>query len=198
MIAIAKKKKKSSGALVLIILLVCLAIGVTTVFILAMPSQPNPADVIADHAAIDLYELLDEVLAVDLDEDYPQTPEEVMRLFSHTFRLIHGWDRNDQYVISRVLEVQRGLFAQALLDLNPFHQQLSLILIALDELYDRDLEIVGVYQGSPVFHRFSPNDRTSVTVILHVSNGQNFQYIYQLFREAESGRWQIGMWEEVV
>ena len=193
---IAKKKKKSSGALVLIIILVCVGIAVTGIIILAMPSQPSPGAVLAEHAAIDLYDLLEEVLAIDLEEGYPQTPEEVVQLFNSTFRILYGWDRSDVYMISRVLEIQRGLYAQALLELNPFQQQLSMLLFSLDEQYNLGLEIIGIYQGAPVFNRFSP-DRCVITVIRYANNGQSFHYDIHLFQHPESGRWEIGMWVEI-
>ena len=161
-----------------------------------MPSQPDSEEVLAQHAAINLHELLNEVLAIDLEEDYPQTPEEVMRLFGDTFRLLYGWDRNDRYTISRVLEVQRGLYAQAMLDLNPFTQQLATLLALLDVQYEMGLQIIGISIGSPVFHRFSPDDRCVVTMIKFANSGQSFQYSHQLFRHPESGRWQIGSWSQ--
>ena len=177
-------------------LLLCLAIILAVVFIMAMRPSSSPEAVIADHAKIDLPELLKEVLAIDLDENYPETPEEVMRLFTHTFRILYGWDKSDVETISRVIEVQRGLYSQALADINSLSQQLSTLLTALDVQYERGLEIIGIYQSSPVFNRFSP-DRCVVNIIKYANNNQSFHYNHHLFRHPESGRWQIGFWEEV-
>ena len=176
--------------------MVCLGIGLTGLFIMVMPSQPSPDAILAEHAAINLYELLDEVLDIDLEENYPDTPEGVMQLFNDTFRILYGWDRNDVYTISRVLEIQRELYVQALQDLNPFPQQLSRLLFALDEQYNMGLEIIGIYQGAPVFNRFSP-DRCVITVIRYANNGQSFHYDVHLFQHPESGRWEIGIWMEI-
>jgi len=194
-VAIAKKKKKSSPLFLLIVFLGCVAIAAATVVALAL-RPPDSNEAIAEHGAINLYELLAQVRTINLDDNFPDTPEAVMRLYNNTFRLLYGWDRSDTYTISQILRFQRGLYSQALYDLNPFQQQLSNLLFARGVEYDMGIELVGLHQGPPVFNRFSP-DRCTVYVIKFISNGQSFHYSYQLFQHPETGRWEIAMWDEL-
>ena len=195
MVTIAKKKKKSSGALVLIIFFVCLAGLITAIFMFTMRS-PSPDEARAEHASIDLDQLMDEVLSINLETDFPETPDGVMRLYNDTFRLLYGWDRRDTYTLSRVLEIQRSLYSQALYELNPLPQQLSRLIFAREEEARMGIELVGIHQGAPTFHRFS-QDRCAIYVIKFISNGQSFHYNYHLFLHPETERWEIGMWDEI-
>jgi len=196
-ITIAKKKKsKFTGALVLIIFLLCLGIGLSLVFIFATQPASRPDEVIAEFASINLDNLLDELLELDLDENYPESPEDIIRLFNRTFWFLYNWDRDDIYTLSLVLDVQRGLYSQALLDLNPFTQQLANLVFSLEQLYDLNLELVGISQTPPVPDRFNPHDRLAISTVRYSSNGQNFRYDFHMFKHPQTQRWEIGLWVE--
>ena len=198
MITIAKKKTKKSGALVLVILLVIVAIGTAAVFMIAMRPPPRPDEAIAEFTAIDLESLRDELLALDMEHDYPVDPEDVMRLFNQTFWLIYNWDMDDTYTILRVLQVQRELYSQALYDLNPINRQLSRLLFSIEEQHRARLELIGIHQGQPVPDRFNPQDRATISIIRYMMGGQSFHYDFHMFKRPDSGRWEIGFWVETV
>ena len=190
-----KRKPKYSNAVILSVILACTLVVVVSIVViaLALNRPPDPVAAIEAEAMIDMAAVFDDVMTTDLQVSYPETPEAVMELFNNTFRLLYSRDIDDIDVLAHILNIQRGLYAAALLEMNAFEGQLSNLMFAREEQEALSLEIIGIHQAPPVVDRFSSN-RVGIQTIKYANNGQRFHYDFQLFRHPESQLWQIGMW----
>lgn len=159
------------------------------------PTSPPPPH-IAQFVVNDLDILLEELTTLDLTHNYPNDPSEVVRIFNRTFWLLYHWDRQDEYILSRVLQIQRQLYAQALRDANPFTTQLATLLVARNELEQLNIHIIDIYQDEPIPDRFNPQDRLTIHTSRFADNNQIFHYNIHLFKHPQTQRWEIGFWVE--
>ena len=197
MIKSSNKKSKLPAILILVIFLLCIAIGFLLLFTFSVKQQPNEEEVVSAQELINLDSLRDQVLAIDLVNNYPQSVAELMEVYTNTFRLLYLWDMEDTETLSRVLAVQRGLYSPALLNANPFERQLSSLLFSRNELNNNEVGITGVHLGTTTYDRFTPDSRATVTLVKFTTENKSFTYVYEIFKNPNVDKWQIGTWAEL-
>ena len=134
--------------------------------------------------------LYDEVFSFDLAEDYPQTPEEIMQLYSAiTLLLYGGMIINDDLYVD-ILQQLRGILSNDLIEHIPLEIQLAHLQESLSVLGE-----VGALPRRPqVLHiRRETEDRALAHVRQFIMYYEHVYWIYLLERD-ENEHWKIMSW----
>lgn len=87
-------------------------------------------------------ELYNELININLEENYPQTPEEVIDIYLKTMKLIYGDMIFSRDLLREVLLIQRNLFSYELLSLNSEDVQFNALVSSVDTLLQNEIVLV--------------------------------------------------------
>ncbi len=124
----------------------------------------------------------------EADAIYPQTPDLVVEKYNELFELMYGEMIIDDETFKKVLEKQRTLFSDEILNRNSFDIQLKNVKDATEKLYSQNKRCIGTKQDAFVYE----NGRTNAGIIrvTHYYNGDD--PIFWDFRlEKQNGQWKI-------
>jgi len=194
-----KKKPKYSSTVILSVFLACMVLVVAGVVFIALAANrlPDAGEAIAAEVLIDIDAVFAMVASIDLEFEYPETPQAVMELFNNTFRLLYSRYVYELDALAHILNIQRGLYSSALIEMNAFEGQLGSLLFSREEQEELGLEIIGIYQSEPVPDRFDPG-KVVISTIKFANNGQSFHYDFHIFRHPQTDRWEIGLWNNTM
>jgi lactate dehydrogenase-like 2-hydroxyacid dehydrogenase len=143
------------------------------------------------HTAGRLYR---ETVGLDLDENYPQEPADLMELYARAFFLLHGNFIIDEDIFMDVIEFQRQLFTQELRDRNPAQYQLANHLANL-EIFDEANAVLRPPTIERIRHDFY-DQRTALAYVIHSFMAhENLYRVYHLMMD-ENDMWRINTWRE--
>ena len=173
---------KASTIVGILVVLIIIAAGVGG-FIFAA-NMPAPDYTISQEELGDLFLLID-----DLQDNYPNSPRELMEVVLHISALLYGGGIRDNNQFLEVIYAQRLLFSRELLALNPFEGQYYAFLEGLAQAQDDGMtfnrgEIVEIHylaQDYAVAH---------VARFWHGLGLTNWVYFLIL----EDDRWKIQAW----
>ena len=187
------RKKRKNGLLFFIILLLGIgAIGSILAYG-AHVSANMPQYFVHErrHTADRLYR---ETVGLDLSEDYPQSPMQLMELYTRSFFLLHGNFIIDEDIFMNVIEFQRELFTQDLRDRNPAEFQLANLLINL-EIFGEAEAVLRPSTIQSIRHDFY-DQRTALAYVVHPFMAhENLYRVYHLVMD-ENDMWRINTWSE--
>lgn len=170
---------------------VCIVIGVvafSAIFAFASYRYKNTPQNFYDNRRGSAEKLYDEVTAHDLDGGYPGTAEEVVNLNNKIVQLYYGKMVKNEEILTELVDIQRKLFADELLDKNPRENQVETLLEAIDELYSQNVYVYKIEQG--ITYYSSNVNMCIVPVTQTLINYENVYWNYFLRQDAD-GRWKI-------
>ena len=143
------------------------------------------------HTADRLYR---ETVGLDINENYPQTPWQLMDLYATSFFLLHGNFILDEGVFMEVIEFQRELFTQELRDRNPPQLQLANHMANLEIFREADA-VLRPSRVENVRHDFY-DQRTALAYVVHpFMTHENLYRVYHLMMD-DNDMWRINSWAE--
>lgn len=139
------------------------------------------------------------ILAKDIDRNYPATVREVVRLFSRISQCYHNQSVSEEE-LAKLIEMQRKLFDEEFLDNNPLGTFTNNLTAEIDAAKEKKQEMVSwrVQKQSSVETWQDGENRFASIIASYTRNakteGYTRTYEQFLLREDEKGRWKIVGW----
>lgn len=138
------------------------------------------------------------ILAKDMERNYPASVREVVRLYSRISKCWYN-EKISEEEFTGLVEVQRKLFDEELLDANPlpvFTESLAGELAAAKE-NKKTMVNYRVQKQSSVKKWESEGNSFASIIVCFMMKGESYEYTYEefLLREDENERWKIVGWQ---
>nr|WP_317360142.1 DUF6715 family protein [uncultured Tyzzerella sp.] len=134
--------------------------------------------------------IYDKIISIS-EENYPQTPEDVVKVYTEGYKLLYGDKIKDLSIVPNIIEKQRLLFSEKLLDKNPLEEQINGVLASIQNLKNNKIKITSI-NVKPTTYDQRDNTLAYVKVDKKDSFFQTYYYIYHL--KLEEGKWKITGW----
>lgn len=131
------------------------------------------------------------IMAVD-EDNYPKTPEEVVKLYTDGYKLIYGGKIKDMSILPYIIEKQRIFFSEQLLRDNPFEQQQINILESIDFLSENTMKIINI-TINPTIYDDKDKNKAYVRVLKEDNTFVPYYYVYYLEKGVDK-KWRITGW----
>ena len=188
----ANKKRKNSLLFFIILLVGIGAIG--SILAYGAHVSANTPQLFVHERRHTADRLHRETVGMDITENYPQTPWQLMDLYNTAFFLLHGNFVLDEGVFMDVIEFQREMFTQELRDRNPPHSQLANHLINLETF--REAEAVLRPSIVENIRHDHVGQRTALAYVVHpFVMHENLYRMYHLEMD-DDDMWRINSWVE--
>ena len=188
-----RKKQNNGAAIVTIAAGFIIIAGIIIGSMVYDGSRPKYFNNIKKPIAEKLYSM---IINRDYDNDYPQTPEEVMVINNNIFRLVYGDMLLSAELLESVLTAQRRLYTDALLNQNTFDAQLDMLIETFEQFRSSGSFCVQVKMEPPVASSGDPN-LVSIKITQLTNNLGDFHWLYYLERESETAPYKISGWTRV-
>jgi len=140
--------------------------------------------------------LYEKITAVDLDNAYPQKPEEVMDLYMNILRLQYGKIVADDDLMRELITQQRKMYSDTLIAQNPSEiVQYGELMRTTAKMYEQKVLLTVIERSGAVIHPTDPA-MCVITVMQSYSSYGIAHWEYYLERAAD-GRWKIHSWEMI-
>lgn len=150
---------KNSTNKVIALLLGILGISLVIALVAITVVQKNSSSYFIQDTAISTEKIYNNLL--DLTEDnYPQSPEEVVNLYTESYKLVYGNRIKTEYidtVLPTILEKQRLLFSEQLINDNPIESQITSVKEIIDFLSKNKLKIISIETLPVIYDHENPN-----------------------------------------
>ena len=187
------KRKKKNGILFFVILLLGVGVIGAALAYAAHVSANTPQYFVHErrHTAERLYR---QTVGLNISENYPQNPRDLMDLYATSFFLLHGNFILDEGIFMNVIEFQREMFSQELRDLNPPQLQLANHLANLETFREADATLrPSTVENIRYDHA---GQRTALAHVVHpFMTHENLYRVYHLMMD-ENDMWRINSWVE--
>lgn len=135
-----------------------------------------------------------ETVGLNLAEDYPQGPWQLMELYTTSFTLLHGNFILDEGIFMDVIEFQRELFSQELRSRNTAEHQLFNHLANMETFRDADA-VLRTSSVENIRHDFY-DQRSALAYVIHpFMNHESLYRVYHLIMD-DNDIWRINSWVE--
>lgn len=130
-----------------------------------------------------------------LEQDYPETPKEVVEIYNKLMGLLYSSSMKDQYITTYV-EIVRELYSKELLELNTQEAQEMGIKLSREEQIDSPLIIIGseVQEVIRVKENDSIKEDDVQVEVTYYMNSGDINRTYHLIKEDD--KWKINSWED--
>ncbi|MCR5688536.1 MAG: hypothetical protein K6G58_11005 [Lachnospiraceae bacterium] len=187
--------KRRNPARILIVFVV-LAIGIVGLFFYIS----NRSRIVAEGRQQQMTPV-QEVLARNLDTNYPPTPKEVLKFYSEITRCFYGEEYTDEELI-RLATMSRRLFDDELVANQTDEQYLSALRMDIDS-WKKDKKVISSYSVSSSTdvqeYSYGGFEWAQLYCIYSIRMGTNIAPIQEHFimRKDSAGHWKILGWELV-
>lgn len=183
-----KRKSKINGkSIVLVILLIAVAAG----FYMSISKDKNNVT----SKSQDEYNILKEK---DLDDSYPETPREVVKLYARTVKCIYKNGLSDKKRETLVYQL-RKLFDEELLKENPVEEQLQSLEYELKTFHNAKKTIINYEVKKDSLVEATVNGVENAVLVLDFSVKKEGKYTRTneqfLLRKDNDGKWKIVGWQ---
>lgn len=143
---------------------------------------------------------VEKLLKKDMENNYPGTPREVIKLHGRITQCIYNEDLNENQ-IKELLEQARKLYDDELLEKNPWDSQLADLLIDIEDYKDNDRTIMSctVQKSSQIKTYKKDGQEYAIAYLLFITSDKKTAYAEScekfLLRKETSGNWKIVGWE---
>lgn len=195
-----KANKKNSNSKFISLLLGILAISlIIGIIIISIIQKNSPSSYFIQETAVSSEKVYNKLLDLT-EENYPNSPEKVVKLYVETYKLTFGnriSPKAIDEVLPIILEKQRILFSNQLNEDNPINEQLISVKKHIKFLEDNKLKITSS-EVLPTIYDQKNSNLAYVNVkfqdnTLESENGSSFKtYYYKYYLERNSnGKWHI-------
>ena len=139
---------------------------------------------------------IEKLIVKNIENDYPATPREVVKLYNRYLQAIYDADTTDDQ-IRQLLEKQRGLYDTELLGVNPFETNYAGILEEVADYRKNERIIVNsTVSGADevIYKRLEGKNYALIDASYFMrTSGGNFSKTYETYmlRKDEDGKWRI-------
>lgn len=137
--------------------------------------------------------LYDNIMDMDEDHNYPQTPEEVMEKKANILMLMYGDFIVDELLFEDIIIQQRLLFGEGILQLNTFEEQYDSFIFFLEILREEDIRAVNI-EVLPIIYRPNMENIAVARVRQSLRNLGEINWVYYLERSTIDNKWKIISW----
>ncbi len=138
---------------------------------------------------------IDKIVTRDLENNYPETPREVVKLYNRIITCYYGgeWEEEELYQLG---DQARALFDEELLENNPRDKYFLALESEIAEYKEKKKEIVSsdVCSSSDVLEKTVDGDECAyVTASYFMKEGKDYSKTFQeyVLRKDEDGNWKI-------
>lgn len=192
-------KKKKSGTLGAVIFVVILAALIFGCFFLAQRKAKERAE---EKAQLEAQQTeAEKLIMMDIEQKYPVTVREVIKLYNRIVQCVHNDDVNDAEVTALTGQL-RCLFDEEFLRNNPYDRHVeSLILeVAEYDMLDRTIVKAEIESAKNISEwKNEKGSFASLNVSYTIMEAKNPGRVNEKFllRKQEDGRWKIVGWERI-
>jgi len=138
--------------------------------------------------------LYDRVTVYDLDEAYPETPEQVLELYLDILLLQYGQIVVHEDVMRNLVSIQRRLYSDELLVMNPSEDmQYDELVRTTNKLYENKVTLTSTQRSSAVY---AINDSGKcVFTVKQANTGYGFTYWEYYMQKDAQGQWKLLGWD---
>ena len=138
------------------------------------------------------------ILAKDIDRNYPATVREVVRLFSRISKCYHN-ESISESEFEQLLLMQRKLFDEEFLNNNPLETFVNSLSSEVTTIKESEQTMVSYHvqkQSSVITWESGEHHFSSIIASYTLKTGSEYEKTYEefLLREDEDGRWKIVGW----
>jgi hypothetical protein len=186
-----KKKKNGEGAKRIIILLVLAAIVVGGFAMLALRNKPS-------HATPSTLTPVEEVLARNLDNNYPATPKELLKYYSEITRCFYSENYTEEQLQQLALQ-SRALLDEELIAQQTDDDYYKMLKADIDifKSHDRSISSYSVSSAADIdYYKYEGLDWAKALCVFTVREGTSLVATQEefLLRKDVSGHWKIFGW----
>jgi len=134
--------------------------------------------------------LFESVMDTDLINDYPRTPQEVMRYYLDISRLMYSGMIIDEGLYPKLVAQMRHLLGPELLSLNSFEDQLDALLSSVAIFEEQGIFQTGWDQLPPIFDSTDPTI-CHIRVTQSFNTGETFHLVFNFERVIPQNEWRI-------
>ncbi len=125
------------------------------------------------------------------EEDYPNSPDKVVSLYTDGFKLLYGDKIKDMSIVENIIDKQRILLSDEIVSSNSLEDQVNNVLININNLKEHKVKITTIELKTATYD--SRDNKKAYVKVNKVDNlFQTYYYIYHL--ELEGDKWKITGW----
>lgn len=184
------KKGNNIIGILVIILAVCVVIGM--VLIGTKKDQTSLGKYFNNVDKVVGSELYESLLNLS-EANYPNTPEEIVKIYTNGYRLLYGDKIKDLSIVNTILKQQRLLFSDEILSKNTLEQQEKEVLKNIENLKQQKNKIIGI-----TIEKGKIGEDNEAKVVVNVQDNilQEYTYTY-LLKKDEQEKWKIFSFENI-
>ena len=141
------------------------------------------------------------ILELDLENEYPDNPYDVIQINSMITKVYYLFETKDE-VLEEIIEKQRLLYSQELLDANPQKVQFERVKKEIEDYADRERVIISweiVENIDEIEYYYEDNKQLcNINVVYYIMENEessiNVHHEYILIKEDDN--WSVLGWEE--
>jgi len=134
--------------------------------------------------------LYSKAMDIDLDRNYPKTPDEVMEYYLIMSRLIYGDMIAESSLYGEIITQMRKLYGTEMLEENSYESQLSNVEEAVVILKEQKIN-QSDYEQLPTIFNSVNTDLCYIRAKQSYNNGEVFYWEFQLERVPPENNWKI-------
>lgn len=181
------KVKNKRNLIIGLLVIVIGAVAITSIIVYALRiRQPEYFHPWRRNLATKLY---NEVMDLDLENDYPKTASDVMEVNNVINQLIYGDMLLNNELLGGLLKVQRGLYAEELLESISYDEQYENLVAGLEKYRDLGTRCFEISQETPQ-RSVDDENTTLINVVWKTNNMGNMAWLYTLI-ENDKGQYKI-------
>lgn len=182
-------KKNSSIISILFIILVISIIGVF--FVISIGNKKDTDGYFVKEEKNNATTLFNKIISIS-EENYPKTPEDVVTIYTDGYKLLYGEKIKDLSIVPTILQKQRILLSDEILNKNPADEQQKNVYASIENLKKNKVKLTNVVV-KPVMYDTKDENLAYVRVEQKDNLFQTYYYIYHLQKSLD-GKWRISGW----
>lgn len=187
----SKRNTSKKGNTIIGILFIVLVLFVIVGFIgISFLKSDGTSKYFYKEDSVGAQNLYDNIMRIS-EENYPKTPEGVVNKYTEVYKLLYGNKIKDLSIVPNILDKQRILLSDDLLDSNSFEEQVNEVLYSIENLKNNKVKITSIEVKSFSYDQID-NTLAYVKVDKTDSLFQKYYYIYHL--KLENEKWKITGW----
>lgn len=136
----------------------------------------------------------DEIMTLDLAENYPGNPQLVAEQYSKIYSFVYGDYIANEDILKEMITRERAFYSKELLEANTEEEQYESLLVMLNDAkaagyYFIDYEVQNVVYDEQVAAL------CQAEVLMYASTGRNVVINYLIERDPDSKKWLIQSWD---
>lgn len=135
----------------------------------------------------------DTLMSYDFENNYPDNPSDIIVLNNKIIKYLYS-DEITKEQIEDIALLQKNLFSQKLIDLNPENEQLETLKQQIKLLKEDKIKIMDIKDNPPEYDE-KTNFICTIKSLIYMTKGGNVYRTYTIIKE-QNKFWKIYSWED--